>query len=451
MNGNNPMREPAPGGAAWRAPAEDQRGDERRGVSGDAGKIKISSLEIENVKRIKAVRLEPTPNGLTVIGGRNGQGKTSVLDSIAWALGGEKYRPSDPQREGSAIPPHLKVTLSNGLIVERKGKNSALTVTDPEGRRAGQQLLNEFVEQFALDLPKFMNASGREKADTLLRVIGVGDQLQKLALDEQRIYQQRLEVGRIADRKAKFAKEMPSYPDAPPDLISASELLARHQKILARNAENQRRRQDVSRLEEAAGRLQAELTKVLADLEAARKAAAFLRDEPTAELEENLRSIDEINRKVRANLDREKAEEDAADYRRQYDEYTQQIEKIRIRRAALLEHAGLPLPGLSVEEGELSYRGRKWDCMSASEQLRAAAAIVRKLKPGCGFVLMDKLEQMDLDTLREFGEWLEREGLQAIATRVSTGGECTVVIEDGEASARTPQADPPPAWKAGIF
>lgn len=50
--------------------------------------MKINRLEIENVKRIKAVKLEPTANGLTIVGGNNNQGKTSVLDSIAWALGG---------------------------------------------------------------------------------------------------------------------------------------------------------------------------------------------------------------------------------------------------------------------------------------------------------------------------------------------------------------------------
>ena len=53
--------------------------------------VKINQLEIENVKRVKAVKIEPTANGLTVIGGRNSQGKTSVLDSIAWALGGDRY------------------------------------------------------------------------------------------------------------------------------------------------------------------------------------------------------------------------------------------------------------------------------------------------------------------------------------------------------------------------
>lgn len=49
--------------------------------------VKINSLEFENVKKIKAVQLEPAKNGLTVIGGKNRQGKTSVLDAIAWALG----------------------------------------------------------------------------------------------------------------------------------------------------------------------------------------------------------------------------------------------------------------------------------------------------------------------------------------------------------------------------
>ena len=69
--------------------------------------------------------------------------------------------------------------------------------------------------------------------------------------------------------------------------------------------------------------------------------------------------------------------------------------------------------------------------MSGSDQLKVATAIVRKLNSNCGFVLLDKLEQMDQESLKEFGDWLEKEGLQAIATRVSTGEECSIIIEDG--------------------
>ena len=182
--------------------------------------IKINKLEIENVKRIKAVKMEPSRDGLTVVGGNNNQGKTSVLDSIAWALGGEKYRPSQAHRDGSAIPPSMHIVLSNGLVVERKGKNSSLKVTDPEGSKGGQQLLNEFVEQLALDLPKFMESSGKEKAKTLLRIIGVGDQLTVLEKEEKELYNDRMYTGRIADQKEKFAKEQPYYPDAPQELVS---------------------------------------------------------------------------------------------------------------------------------------------------------------------------------------------------------------------------------------
>ena len=60
--------------------------------------VTINKLEIENVKRVKAVKIEPSAKGLTIVGGNNNQGKTSVLDAIAWALGGNKYKPSQPTR-----------------------------------------------------------------------------------------------------------------------------------------------------------------------------------------------------------------------------------------------------------------------------------------------------------------------------------------------------------------
>lgn len=98
-----------------------------------------------------------------------------------------------------------------------------------------------------------------------------------------------------------------------------------------------------------------------------------------------------------------------------------------------------------MEAGELTYHGRKWDAMSGSDPPIAwvSTAIVRALNPQCGFVLLDKLEQMDLHTLHEFGAWLEAQGLQAIATRVSTGGECSIIIEDGAAVDAPPQPEHP--------
>ncbi len=421
--------------------------------------MKINKLEIENVKRVKAVKIEPTANGLTIIGGKNNQGKTSVLDAIAWALGGDRYRPSQAQREGSVIPPNLHIVMNNGLIVERRGKNSDLKVTDPNGKKAGQQLLNEFVEQLALDLPKFMEATSQEKAQTLLQIIGVGPRLADLERQEKELYNERTYIGRTADQKEKYAKEQPYYPDVPSVPVSASELIRQQQEILAQNGENQRKRERRHQLEQeyqsVTEQIQALLAKqgqLEADLKIARETSEGLTDRSTAELEENISNIEEVNRKVRANLDKDKAEEDAKGYREQYNRLTSQIEEIRSQKTDLLKEADLPLPGLGVEDGELVYNGQKWDNMSGSEQLKVSTAIVRRLNPECGFVLLDKLEQMDLDTLHEFGQWLEQEGLQAIATRVSTGGECSLIIEDGYVAGQEhPAAEEKKEWKAGVF
>ena len=428
--------------------------------------IKINKLEIENVKRIKAVKIEPAQNGLTIVGGNNNQGKTSVLDSIAWALGGERYKPSQAAREGSAIPPTLHIVMNNGLVVERKGKNSALKVTDSNGQKGGQQLLNEFVEQLALDLPKFMESSGKEKAQTLLKIIGVGDQLEILDRKEKELYSSRLVIGQIADQKEKFAKEQPYYPDAPKELVSPSELIKQQQEILARNGENQRKREQVETLqgqvsilreqikgkEQQLKELNEKFEHTFHNLTIAKKSAQDLRDESTAELEVSLANIEEINRKVRANMDKDKAEEDAKEYRNQYNELNEEISKTRKSKMDLLQSAELPLPDLSVKDGELIYKGQQWDNMSGSDRLKVSTAIVRKLNPKCGFVLLDKLEQMDIQTLNEFGQWLEQEGLQAIATRVSTGDECSIIIEDGYAVEREQTAaEPKKEWKAGVF
>ncbi len=414
--------------------------------------VKITALEAENVKRIKAVALTPAPTGLTLVGGNNNQGKTSVLDALAWALGGEKFRPNAAQRDGAVAPAHLRVTLSNGVVVERKGKNSSLTVTDPTGRRSGQQLLNAFVEPLALDLPRFMEASDKEKADILLRIIGIGNELHLRDMEIKSIYDKRTFTGQLAQQKKHFADELISYPDAPEQPLSASDLIRQQQDILARNGENQRLRQQaqelarqeqqcldelkrtrerIAELEKLREELDTKHTKLFNQRKNAEKTVDQLQDESTAELEASIQSIEETNRKVRANLEKARAEDEASKYASDYDKLTDAIEQKRKERLALLNGADLPLPELSVEDGALTYKGKRWRDMSGSDQLRVAAAIVRRLNPDCGFVLLDKLEQMDMTTLEEFGRWLEAEGLQAIATRVSTGSECQIIIEDG--------------------
>lgn len=433
--------------------------------------IKINSLELENVKRVKAVKLEPTASGLTVVGGKNNQGKTSVLDAIAWALGGGKYKPSQPQREGSLVEPQLHIELSNGIVVERLGKNGTLKVTDPSGQKGNQSLLDSFISQFALDLPKFMEADKSAKAKILLKIIGVGDKLSVFDKQESELYNRRTEIGRIADQKKKYADEMVQWDGVPEDIVSAAELIQQQQEILARNGRNQELRNQVKNLEaqktlleqrieettRALSAMQEQMTELANDLDIANTNAENLQDESTAELEASIANIDSTNAKVRDNLNKQRAQAEAEEYKLQYGDLTTQIEDIRNARMDLLNGVEMPLQDLSVQDGELIYKGQKWDNMSGSDQLKVATAIVRKTNPKCGFVLLDKLEQMDIDTMNEFGKWLQDNNLQAIATRVSTGDECSIFIEDGysvdKSGNKTADTEikPAGAWKAGTF
>jgi DNA repair exonuclease SbcCD ATPase subunit len=419
---------------------------------------KITKLELENVKRVRAVEITPAQTGLTTIGGKNCQGKTSILDAITYALGGEKYRPSNLQREGSSAEANIRVTMSNGLVVERSGKNAALKVIDPSGARAGQRLLDSFVEELALNLPKFMGMKNDEKARVLLSILGIEDQLKAIDAEEKAAYDERTMQGRIADQKEKYAAEMPEWHDVPEEPLTPSALVAESQHIMARNARKANMRANLRNYEtlemkawelaKAKDQRIAELKVMLTQAEkeyaeALQKAKDIHNegesarsipideDESTAEVERKLAELEEINSKVRANADKQKAIDDAENARQKYIVLTATVEEVRAKRRKLLESIKLPLPGLGVENGELVYNGQKWDCMSGMEQIKVAVAIIRQRKPECGFILLDKIEAFDLEQLAALSEWLKSENLQAIATRVSTGEECSIIIEDG--------------------
>ena len=176
--------------------------------------------------------------------------------------------------------------------------------------------------------------------------------------------------------------------------------------------------------------LNEEYLKVIKERDKATVEVSSLVDNPTDEIERSIKEIDDTNIKVRTNLEKKKAEQEANDLKKEYASKSQELEDIRKEKASLLNNADLPLESLGIENGKITYLGQEWDNMSGSQQLKVATAICR-INPNCGFILLDKLEQMDMNTLKEFGTWLKSEGLQAIATRVSTGDECSIIIEDG--------------------
>lgn len=408
--------------------------------------VKISAFEVENVKRVKAVSYEINGESLTIIGGDNAQGKTSVLDAIMWTLGGDRYKPSQPLRDG-AEKLATKITLNNGIIVERKGVSGALKITSPNKSSGGQQILNEFISSFALDLPKFMQATAKEKAQMLLdQYPELGPRLNRLNLEAKRIYDERHAQGVIVERKKKYAQELPYNTDAPLEPLTGSEMTQRLQDMLRVNAENDRLRREVQSVriaqQSAANRVKelerqlAEAVATLGDLDAkmarAERAASTVKDEDTTSIQRELENIDAINSRVRQNLDKARAEAESEALAETYRELSASLEQVRTDRIKLLSEVQMPLEGITIDEsGDLLYRLRPWDGMSGMEQMRVATAICASINPKCGFVLLDGLERMDTAQLEAFSTWLAERNLQAIGTRVSRGDECSIIIEDG--------------------
>lgn len=419
--------------------------------------VKILSLKAENVKKLEAVQIVFNEDGLTTIGGGNGAGKTSVLDSIVWALGGDKYKPSNFMHDGAASM-NISMPLSNGVLIERKGKNGALKVSGGDGK---QSLLDTFYGALTLDLPKFMAAKEKEKTDRLLEAFPeLAHDLQKLDEKISVLFYDRTIVGRDRDQKSKYADELMYHDEAPEAPLSGADMAKKLQAALGLNARNEEIRRTatqkkreienkaddskrlalrVSELEDMLAKAKRDQEEVALSVKTAKAAydeavskTTGLVDKDTSEIERELEEIDIINAKVRDNQNRLMAKDAAAELGKNYVALSNEIEELRQKRVDLLQKTEMPLDGMSIdEEGRLTYTGKLWDCMATSEQYRVAVALCAALKPSCKFVLLDRLECLDRKELASFDGWLKECGLQGIATRVSEGNECHIIIEEG--------------------
>ncbi|HQA39231.1 MAG TPA: AAA family ATPase [Kiritimatiellia bacterium] len=417
--------------------------------------VTITSLDIENVKRVKAVKLTPTETGLTLIGGDNGQGKTSVLDAIMGALGGDTYKQSvhDGAERGT-----VQVELSNGVSVKRvytAAGGSRLEVTDSTGKRGGQTLLQAFVSPFALDITTFMDATDKKKAEILLQVIGVNPQPFEERI--KTLENDRLLKGREQNRAKGHAESLPYWEDAGDEKLDGNAISSQMTEALSHNARVRQAATDVDaakdRVELAEIRVK-EAEKALADAkekhEAAKRAYADSQEKAasagqpvdTQAISAKLQQVTEHNERVSQNLARKAAQDAYEALADEYRELTREIEQTREELRALLEGAPLPYPGLSVEGGVLTYNGRPWSQLSESEKLILATAVSRAVLPECGFVLIDGMERMDRKTLATFAAWLGTQGLQAIGTRVGDDGGNTIIIEDGMVAGAAVEEEP---------
>jgi len=422
-------------------------------------KVKIKAFVVDNFKRVKHVECALEDSGLTLLGGANDSGKTSNLDAVALALGGNRFKPSETKNRKSKKDPYLKVSLSNGLIVERKGKNSTLKVTTEDGLSGGQAILDKVIGTIALDLPKFLHGNDKDRLSIFLEAVGNRDELNKIAEERKAAYEQRRDINRDA-KTLESQIDGIFIPDGTPDKeVDVSALAAEVKAISQRNNELSSKQTDVATTPheiKAAELRAADIESRVADLkremenlqdvakgeikEAKRLQAEYDREkhilnqkpEDDTALVNEINSASDINKAVGEKARLSIKKDELSDLNLKSAQLTQTITDCHMKRQELFDGAALPIDGLDItEDGKLAYKGDQWDCMSSSDKRIVAAAIASAVKPECGFVLVDKLEELDDAKLEGFKTWLVEHDLQALGTIVGDRGGCALIIEDG--------------------
>lgn len=423
---------------------------------------KIVRLEASNVKRLRAVEIEPD-GSVVVISGRNAQGKSSVLDAIWMALGGKRAFPRTPVREGEGEA-KIRVEFED-LIVDRRIKpngSTQLVVSSREGARypSPQAMLDALVGQLSFDPLAFSRMKPDAQRELLRKLVG----LDTSAIDSERaaLYDERTAVGREIKRLEGELSGVPHHEDAPADEVSVSELAAElqaaeeHQRRIDRAEDDvSRRAAAVSTAEEHAenirariasleeelrnlrGRLEEgeknEIPKRRAALEEARERVDELRSSaPDREaIAARLRDAEGTNAKVRTNRRRSELEAKLASSRKERDNLSSAIEGCDRKRAEMIAGAQYPLEGLAVDEHGVLFRGLPLEQASSAEQLRVSVAIGLALNPRLRVLLVRDGSLLDDDSMRMLGELAAEADAQVWLERVGPEGEVGVVIEDG--------------------
>lgn len=410
---------------------------------------KIVHLKAENVKRLKAVEVSADGKPVVVVGGKNAQGKSSLLDSIQYALGGQRAIPGEPIRKGAGRA-GVVLKLDNGLTVSRtfsaKGSQLVIRAEDGATKSSPQRLLDELVGEIAFDPLAFSRKPAKEQAEIVRKLAGV--ETADIDGELQRLYQERRDANREAKQLQSAAFEAQSFDGVPDEEVSLTDLLSQEEAL-----RNERQEHDdlvrekihvMGRLDEIQEERQVLLERLSElddervlrqeqEAEVSAKLKRYSRDykAEAAALREKIESAEETNAKVRAN--KRKAElmaqaKRAAEVARELDD---KMESLRREREERIAGASFPVDGLSFDETGVRFNGVPFEQCSAAEQTRISTAMAIAMNPKLGVILIRDGSLLDDDSMKAIAEMAAESGCQVWIERVGDGEECSVVIEDG--------------------
>jgi hypothetical protein len=443
--------------------------------------MKIIQLTAENVKRLRAVQIAPTGN-LVPITGKNAQGKSSVLDCICYALGGERAIPEQPIREGTA---KAEIKLDLGEIVVTRTfthKGSYLKVQSKEGLewKSPQKILDQLLGKFSFDPWAFIHLGEARQKEVLLSIVTVplsverlrkisgiavdqngADPIAKLNTVYKTIYDQRTEHNRDAKRiEASIAAVVVPAGMENVQPVSVTGLFEERKRLEDENRQNEKVREELEilrrrcdDLQETQTRLEAEREEILARLAAVEESlrqaqgsideaeslvqsteerVALLQDHDFAEIDQRMAKADEINRVAAEIKKKQDLEAELAQETEDANRCTEKLEAITSYKSELMEETNFPINGLDFSRGTIAYNGIPLSQASAAERLRVSMAIAMALNPKLKVIRIEQGSLLDQDSWRIIEEMARENDYQVWIEKVADKPGDGIYIYDGQ-------------------
>lgn len=419
--------------------------------------MKILKLQAENIKRLHAVEIEPNGN-VVVIGGKNGAGKSSCLDAIEYALGGEPAVKM-PVRRGED---KAKVVLDLGDLIVRRtftaAGGSTLMVTNADGERklSPQAILDKLVGKLTFDPLSFSRQKPDGQAETLRQLVGLD--FTEHDAKAKKLYDDRTTVNRdVKTLQARLAAA-PKHDDAPAEEVSAADVLAEQQKAAEQNSANQRARQsanasalsvkmqkdsvaavreEVKRLTEELAGQEKNLSRLVSELAGFQTACEGLQDVDLTPFRDKASKVESDNAKVRSNKARAKLHADWQAKEKEAENLTKQIDALDSERKRKTAGAKYPIDGLMFDTaGGVTLESIPFDQCSTADQLKVSVAIGLALNPTLKILLIRDGSLLDEDSMKLLSEMATKSEAQIWLEVVNPDDPTAVIIEDGQVRQR---------------
>lgn len=440
--------------------------------------MKIVSYEAHNVLGVKDIRFDMEGRHLFLVGGKNGQGKTSALTALVMTLCGKsgmgtKDYPAIALRDGEkrgkvtieltgATELHEDSGLTAELSLRRKASGVVVEefrLLDSTGEEAPEprKTLQRLFQLKAFDPLEFERMKPKEKASCVQKMLGLD--LSKFDAEHKEVFSERTVVGREGKKLAAQLDGMEKHKDAPKDEVKVADLISQVDELRKENekraeaeslVENAKDQQEslcdkADALVEKIAKLQEQLKETNEQIAEAEKSEKKFtkqleslpcRDDEIKAVKEQIAKADEINRMVRENQAYDNLAKEVKASRKQWQDLTDRLKDIAEERAEQVANADWPIEGMELQEDGLIWNGLPFEQASTSQRIMASVAVGMRLNPELRLLVCEHGSDLDVDTLSALDSILQQNDFQLICEVVTRSKEdedrCAVVIADGE-------------------